>query len=194
VSAEEIAITHRIDGIYTDYPFYGSRRITEQLRREGWQINRKAVQRHMREMGLEAIYPGSNLSKRRQQDQIYPYLLRSLTIARPNQVWGIDITYVRLQQGWMYLVAILDWYARYVVSLEMAFVLKAVERALAGAVPEIVNSDQGSHFTSPRYTQLLKEHAIKISMDGKGRALDNIFTERVRRCAFIFLVGGVQYH
>lgn len=186
-SAEEIALKHRIDAIYTAYPFYGSRRITEQLRREEWQINRKAVQRHMREMGLEAICPGPNLSKRRQQDQIYPYLLRSLTIARPNQVWGIDITYVRLQQGWMYLVAILDWYARYVVSwevdqsLEMAFVLKAVERALTSAVPEIVNSDQGSHFTSPRYTQLLKEHAVKISMDSKGRALDNIFTERLWR-------------
>ena len=186
-SAEEIALKHRIDAIYTAYPFYGSRRITEQLRHEGWGINRKAVQRQMHEMGLEAIYLGPNLSRRRQQDQVYPYLLRSLTIARPNQVWGIDITYVRLQQGWMYLVAILDWYARYVVSweldqsLEMAFVLKAVERALAGTVPEILNSDQGSHFTSPRYIELLKEHAVKISMDSKGRALDNIFTERLWR-------------
>jgi putative transposase len=186
-SAEEIALKHRIDEIYTQYPFYGSRRITEQLRRDGWEINRKAVQRHMREMGLEAIYPGPNLSKRRQQDQIYPYLLRGLVITQANQVWGIDITYVRLYQGWMYLVAILDWYARYVVSweldqtLEMPFVLTAVERALASASPVIVNSDQGSHFTSPQYTKLLKAHAVQISMDGKGRAFDNIFTERLWR-------------
>ena len=185
--AEEIALKHRIDAIYTQYPYYGSRRITEQLRRDGWEINRKAVQRHMREMGLEAIYPGPNLSKRHQQDQIYPYLLRGLTITRPNQVWGIDITYVRLHQGWMYLVAILDWYARYVVgweldqTLEMPFVLTAVERALARVKPEMVNSDQGSHFTSPHYTNLLKAHAVQRSQDGKGRALDNIFTERLWR-------------
>lgn len=185
--AGEIALKHRIDEIYTQYPFYGSRRIREQLCRDGWQINRKAVQRHMREMRLEAIYPGRNLSKRRQQDQIYPYLLSGLAITRPNQVWGIDITYVRLHQGWMYLVAILDWYARYVVSweldqtLEMPFVLTAVEQALASASPVILNSDQGSHFTSPQYTTLLKAHAVQISMDGKGRALDNIFTERLWR-------------
>ena len=186
-SAQEIALKHRIDEIYTQYPFYGSRRIREQLHRDGWQINRKAVQRHMREMGLEAIYPGPHLSKRRQADQIYPYLLRGLAISRPNQVWGIDITYVRLSLGWMYLVAILDWYARYVVSweldhtLEMPFVLAAVEQALASASPVIVNSDQGSHFTSPQYTKLLKAHAVQISMDGKGRAFDTIFTERLWR-------------
>ncbi len=186
-SAEEIALKHRNDEIYTQYPFYGSRRIREHLHRDGWQINRKAVQRHMREMGLEAMYPGPNLSKRRQQDQIYPYLLRGVTVSQPNHVWGIDITYVRLQQGWMYLVAILDWYARYVVSweldqtLELPFVLTAVEQALASASPVIVNSDQGSHFTSPQYTNLLKAHAVQISMDGKGRALDNIFTERLWR-------------
>ena len=186
-SAEAIALKHRIDEIYTQYPFYGSRRIREQFHRDGWQVNRKAVQRHMREMGLEALYPGPNLSKRRQQDQIYPYLLSGLVITRPNQVWGIDLTYVRLQQGWMYLVAILDWYARYVVSweldqtLEMPFVLAAVEQALALASPMIVNSDQGSHFTSPQYTNLLKAHEGQISMDGKGRALDTIFTERLWR-------------
>ena len=186
-TAEEIALKHRIDAIYTQYPFYGSRRIREQLCRDGWQINRKSVQRHMREMGLQAIYPGPNLSKRRQQDQIYPYLLGGLAITRPNHVWGIDITYVRLRQGWMYLVAVLDWYARYVVSweldqtLEMPFVLTAVEQALASASPVIVNSDQGSHFTSPQYIHLLKAHAVQISMDSKGRALDNIFTERLWR-------------
>jgi putative transposase len=186
-SAEEIALKHRIDEIYTQYPFYGSRRIREHLERDGWQINRKAVQRHMREMGLEAMYPGPNLSKRNLAHQIYPYLLRGVAIHQPNHVWGIDITYVRLSGGWMHLVAILDWYARYVVSweldqsLELPFVLAAVERALACARPLIVNSDQGSHFTSPQYTQLLKAHEVQISMDGKGRALDNIFTERLWR-------------
>lgn len=141
----------------------------------------------MREMGLEAIFPGPNLSKRRKPDQISPYLLRGLTITRANQVWGIDITSVRLHQGWMYLVAILDCYARYVVgweldqTLAMPFVLLAVERALLRVKPEIVNSDQGSHFTSPYDTTLLKAHAVQRSQDGKGRALDNVFPERLWR-------------
>lgn len=111
-SPEEVRLKHRIDEIYTEYPFYGSRRITAQLRLEGWQVNRKAVQWHMREMGLEAIYPGPNLSRRRQEHRVYPYLLRGLAIVVPNQVWGIDVTYIRLLRGWMYLVTILDWYSR----------------------------------------------------------------------------------
>ncbi len=186
-SAEEIALKHRIDEIYTDYPFYGSRRITVQLRREQQVINRKTVQRYMREMGLAGICPGPNLSRRNLEHRIYPYLLRGLQIVRPNQVWGIDITYIRLRQDWMYLVALLDWYSRYIVSweldltLEMAFVLRAVERALQLECPEICNSDQGSHFTSPQYTELLLAAGAQISMDGKGRALDNIFTERLWR-------------
>lgn len=186
-SAEEIAIKHRIDELYTQCPFYGSRKIEAQLRREGVVINRKTVQRHMREMGIVAIYPGPNLSRRQHKQHVFPYLLRNLTVRAPNHVWGIDITYIRLQKGWMYLVAILDWYSRYVISweldqtLEMPFVLAAAQRALSTAVPVIWNSDQGSHFTSPQYIQLLQNEHIQISMDSKGRALDNIFTERLWR-------------
>ena len=150
-------------------------------------INRKTVQRYMREMGISGICPGPNLSKRNLQHKIYPYLLRNVTSSYPNHIWGIDITYIRLVGGWMYLVAVLDWYLRYVVSweldqtLEMPFVLKAVERALTQASPTIWNSDQGSHFTSPQYIERLSAANVQISMDGKGRALDNIFTERLWR-------------
>jgi putative transposase len=184
---EEVALKHRIDEIYTDYPFYGSRRITVQLRREGRRINRKAVQRHMREMGIVGICPDPNLSQRNLEHRVYPYLLRQVTAAYPNHVWGIDITYIRLQQGWLYLVAVLDWFSRYVVSwqlddtLDIDFVLVAVDRALSEYKPVIWNSDQGSHFTSPQYTQRLLTAEVQISMDGKGRALDNIFTERLWR-------------
>ena len=186
-SAEEIALKHRIDAIFTESPFYGSRRITAELRREGVLVNRKAVQRHMREMGLEAIGPGPGGTTRQPGKPLYPYLLRDLAITTPTQVWGIDITYIRLRHGWMYLVAMLDWYSRYVVSweldqtLEIGFVLVAVQRALALAQPDIVNSDQGSHFTSQRYLSLLQAAGAQISMDGKGRALDNGFTERLWR-------------
>ena len=182
-----MAIKHRIDAIYTQCPFYGSRKVCEQLNKEAVIINRKRVQRHMREMGIAGICPGPNLSKRRIEHAVYPYLLRDVTITAPNQVWGIDITYIRLQSGWMYLVAILDWYSRYVVSwaldqtLEMPFVLEAVERALTVGKPDICNSDQGSHFTSPQYTDLLLGAGVQISMDGRGRAMDNIFTERLWR-------------
>ncbi len=187
VSAEEVAIKHRIDEIYTRYPFYGSRRITVTLQKEEIPINRKAVQRHMQEMGIAGICPGPNLNKRRLEHRIYPYLLRNITASYPNHVWGVDITYIKLQRGWMYLVAILDWFSRYVVSwkldqrLEMGFVLDAVEAALVKAKPAIWNSDQGSHFTSPQYIQLLLDADIQISMDGKGRAIDNVFTERLWR-------------
>lgn len=186
-SSEEVALKHRIDELYTLRPFYGSRRITAALRREGWRLNRKAVQRHMREMGIAGIHPGPNLSKRRSDHKVYPYLLRGLAIAEPNQVWGIDITYVRLARGWLYLVAVLDWFSRYVVSwqlddsLELDFVLNAVAQALAEAKPDILNSDQGSQFTSPAYLELLHSVEVRVSMDGKGRASDNVFTERLWR-------------
>lgn len=186
-SPEELFMKHRIDKIYTKYPFYGSRKISFTLNQEGIHINRKAVQRHMREMGIAGVAPGPNLSKRNQQHRIYPYLLRGLSITHPNHVWGIDITYIRLEKNWMYLVALIDWYSRYVVSweldqtLEMDFVLEAVNRALSIQQPIILNSDQGSHFTSPQYTDVLKQKDIHISMDGKGRALDNIITERLWR-------------
>lgn len=188
VTLEEVAIKHAIDEIYTAYPFYGSRRIRVELRESHklW-VARETVQRYMREMGIAAIYPGPNLSRRNPEHKIYPYLLRNVTAAYPNHVWGIDITYIRLHGGWLYLVAVIDWFSRYVVSweldqtLEMPFVVTAVARALAQATPVIWNSDQGSHFTSPQYTQLLLDAGVQISMDGKGRALDNIFTERLWR-------------
>lgn len=188
VSPEEVAIKHAIDEIYTAYPFYGSRRIRVELR-ENRQlvVARETVQRYMREMGITAIYPGPNLSRRNPEHKLYPYLLRNVTAASPNHVWGIDITYIRLRGGWLYLVAVIDWFSRYVVSweldqtLEMPFVVTTVTRALAQATPLIWNSDQGSHFTSPQYTQLLLDAGVQISMDGKGRAIDNIFTERLWR-------------
>lgn len=187
-SPEEVAIKHRIDEIYTKYPFYGSRRIAEVLKNEEVNINRKRVQRHMREMGIQAVYPGPNLSKRNLQHRIYPYLLKGVNITRPNQAWGIDITYIRLQDSWMYLAAIIDWHSRYIISweldqtLEIGFVLDAVRRAFTIGQPDIFNSDQGSHFTSSKYIHLLKEQpAVQISMDSKGRALDNIMIERFWR-------------
>lgn len=187
-STTEVAIKHAIDQIYTEQPSYGSRRIAIILARDyGMVVNRKAVQRHMREMGIAGISPGPNLSRRNPEHRVYPYLLRGVTAAYPNHIWAIDITYIRLTAGWMYLVVVLDVYARYVVSwalddtLEQPFVLEAVGQALARARPQIWNSDQGSHFTSPHYTQLLENAGVQISMDGKGRALDNIFIERLWR-------------
>lgn len=186
-SERDLLIKRRIDEVYTACPFYGIRKITAQLRAEGLLVNHKAVAHHMQEMGLRAIAPGPNLSKRTPQHAVYPYLLKGLKIERPNQVWGVDITYIRLRSGWMYLFAVLDWYSRFVVSwaldltLEVGFVLAAMQAALSIATPTICNSDQGSHFTSPLYTDLLKEAQVQISMDGKGRALDNIFTERLWR-------------
>ena len=186
-SAEEIALKHRSDELYTAHPYYGSRRITAVLRPEGQLVNRKAVQRHMQEMGLVGIAPGPHTSRGYPAHPVYPYLLRHVTAAHPNHVWGIASTYVRLQAGWLYLVAILDWATRYVVAweldqtLDLGFVLEAVDRALALGCPAIWNSDQGSHFTSPQYLGRLEERGIQISMDGTGRALDNIFTERLWR-------------
>jgi putative transposase len=187
VDERTLLIQRRIDEIYTAVPFYGVRKITAQLRADGLVVNHKAVARHMQVMGLRAIYPGPNLSRRAQQHAVYPYLLRGLTIERSNQVWGVDITYIRLRSGWMYLFAVLDWFSRFVVSwaldltLEIGFVLDAMRAALATATPTICNSDQGSHFTSPQYIGLFQDTSVRISMDGKGRALDNIFTERLWR-------------
>lgn len=185
-SPEELYIKRRIDEIYTAYPFYGSRKITAVLRQE-MVINRKAVQRHMREMGIAGICPGPNTSKSAAQHRVFPYLLRHITPSRPNHIWGIDITYIRLLAGWLYLVAMLDWYSRYVIAwelsdtLDIAFVLACAQTALAQAIPQICNSDQGSHFTTPQYTDLLLGAGVQVSMDGRGRARDNIFTERLWR-------------
>ena len=186
-SAEEVAIKHRIDEIYTRWPFYGSRRVTVVLNQEEIAVSRPTVQRYMREMGISGIAPGPNTSKPTPEHKIYPYLLHHVSAEYPNHIWGIDITYIRLKGGWMYLVAIIDWFSRFVVAwevdqtLEMPFVLKAVNQALVQATPTIWNSDQGSHFTSPQYLDRLSSAGVKISMDGRDRALDNIFTERLWR-------------
>ncbi len=186
-SLEEVHLKHRIDEIYTQHPFLGYRRIAVIMNREEDRIHENTVRKYMREMDIMAIYPGPNLSKRNLQHRIYPYLLKGLQITRPNQVWGIDITYVRMQRGWMYLFAIIDWFSRYIIgwqleqSLEISFVTDTLKRALSVCKPEIINSDQGSHFTSPQYIDLMKGSEVRISMDGKGRALDNIFTERFWR-------------
>jgi len=185
-SERELSIKRRIDEVYTAWPFYGSRRITAVLRPE-FQVSRPTVQAYMREMGIAGIAPGPNTSKPAPEHQIFPYLLRNVTAERPNHIWGIDITYIRLATGWLYLVAVLDWFSRLIISwalsqtLEMDFVLTTVENALLKNAPEIWNSDQGSHFTSPRYIERLQNADVKISMDGRGRARDNIFTERLWR-------------
>ena len=185
-SPRELAIKRRIDEIYTACPFYGSRKMVFLLRPE-FGVSRPTVQAYMREMGVFAVVPGPNTSTSAPAHQIYPYLLRNVTAQRPNHIWGIDITYIRLAHGWLYLTAVLDWYSRYIISwalsqtLEMDFVLTAVDNALFQAKPEIWNSDQGSHFTSPKYLERLQREEIQISMDGRGRARDNIFTERLWR-------------
>jgi putative transposase len=186
-SAENIQIMHRIDEIYMKHPYYGYRRMTTTLREQSFDVNRKRVRRLMRLMGLEAIYPKLNLSKRLHAKYCRPYLLRGLTIERPNQVWGIDITYLRMGKGFMYLFNIIDWYSRKVIdyelsnTLEKGFVLKCLRRAFRSCRPEIINSDQGSHFTNADYLELLDKEGVKVSMDGKGRATDNSRTERYFR-------------
>ncbi len=183
----EVRAKHRIDEIYTEHPFYGSRRMLVTLREDGFEIGRDAVRTFMREMGIEAIYPKRDLSKPNPEHKIYPYLLRGVTSSYPNHIWGIDITYIRMRHSWMYLVAILDWYSRYIISWELSetmeidFVLTCVKRALATSTPTIFNSDQGAHFTSPQCVNLVKDAGAQVSMDGRGRALDNIFTERLWR-------------
>ena len=182
-----LELMHLIDEEYTKTPFYGSRRIREILKRKGYLINRKRIQRLMRLMGIEAIYPKPNLSKPHPGHKIYPYLLRSKSVEEVNQVWGIDITYIRMKHGWLYLVAIMDWVSRYVLSwelsttLEIDFCIRALDKALCIATPKIFNSDQGSQFTSVAFLHCLEERSIQISMDGKGRAMDNVFNERLWR-------------
>jgi len=176
-----------IDEEYTRYPIYGIEKMTAVLRRQGHSVNPKRIRRLMRLMGLEAIYPKPNLSKPIKAHKIYPYLLRGVRIDRVDQVWSTDITYIRLKQGFIYLVAVIDWFSRYVLSyefsttLDTAFCIKALQDALKVATPEIFNSDQGGQFTSDAFTGILIKAGVKISMDGRGRALDNIFVERLWR-------------
>ncbi|WP_455072783.1 IS3 family transposase [Paenibacillus caseinilyticus] len=186
-SEENVQLMHRIDELYMKHPYFGYRRMTNVLRDQGFEINRKRVRRLMQLMGLEAIYPKPNLSKRLHAKYTRPYLLRGLTIDRPNHVWGIDITYIRMGKGFMYLFTIIDWYSRKVIdyelssTLEKGFVMTCLKRAFKRCKPEIMNSDQSSHFTNADYLELLEKEEVKVSMDGKGRATDNSRTERYFR-------------
>lgn len=190
IDHQDVTAMNALDAIYTAYPFYGSRRMQYELNTKYHiAICREHVQRLMRLMGLEAIYPKKykGLSDPNEQHKKYPYLLTDITASFPNHVWGTDITYVKLETGWAYLVALLDWFSRYVIAwqlspnLKIEFCLENLERALITNVPTIHNSDQGSHFTSPHYTDLLTQRDVQISMDGRGRCMDNIFTERLWR-------------
>ena len=186
-SAENLGLMRQIDEQYTQTPFYGMPRMTEWLRRQGYTVNPKRVRRLMRKLGLEAVYPKPRLSTPGSGHRNYPYRLRGLRIERPNHVWSTDMTFIRIRHGFVYLVAIMDWYSRYVlswqlsVSLDLSFCLAALEWALKIARPEIFNSDQGSQFTSTEFTGRLNHHGIVISMDGRGRAIDNVFVERLWR-------------
>lgn len=186
-SSENLALMRRLDEQYTRTPFYGVRKMTHWLRGQGWRINPKRVRRLMRLMGLEAIYAKPRLSKPAPGHRIYPYLLRGLEIRRPDQVWATDVTYIRLRGGFIFLVAIMDWFSRYVlswevsVSLDTSFCVSALNWALARGQPEIFNSDQGGQFTSEAFTNRLQDRGIQISMDGRGRVMDNIFVERLWR-------------
>lgn len=187
-SEENLRLMRDIDELYLKYPFYGSPRITFCLRDLGWRVNEKRIARLMRIMGLQATLPGPHTSKRNVNHEIYPYLLKCLKIKAPNEVWCADITYIPIQGGYMYLVAIMDWFSRYVLSWEISntldsrFCVDALSRAIdIHGCPLISNTDQGAQFTSEEYISLLKKHDIKISMDGRGRALDNIFIERLWR-------------
>lgn len=177
-----------IDEIYTEFPYYGSRRMGKAVSITlGEPVNRKRVKRLMGAMGIEAMYPKPNLSLNTKPHPIYPYLLKGVVVTRPNQVWGIDITYIRMSKGWVYLVAIVDWYSRFIVawrvsnSLSTDFCLQVVAEAFTRGIPDIFNSDQGTQFTSEAYIDLVLGREVKISMDHKGRCFDNIVSERLWR-------------
>jgi putative transposase len=187
VSQEDLELMRLMDHQYLATPFYGSRRMAVWLTRLGYRVNRKRVQRLMRIMGLRTIYRRPNTSKPSPEHKVYPYLLQGVEITRPNQVWATDITYIPMARGFLYLVAIMDWYSRYVLAwrlsntLDADFCIEALEEALRQGTPEIFNTDQGSQFTSQAFTGLLEDHGTRISMDGKGRYLDNLFVERLWR-------------
>lgn len=189
LSPRDQELLKAIDELYTAHPFFGSRRMARELSKQRKEkINRKCIQRLMRVMGIEAVYPKPNLSQNNAPHAVYPYLLKGITINHSNQVWGTDITYIRLKHGFVYLVAIIDWYSRLVLAwklsttMEVGFCLEATKEAIKKyGKPEIINSDQGVQFTSEAFINLWKENSVTISMDGRGRALDNIFTERLWR-------------
>lgn len=184
VSNDEISAKHLIDLLHTDHPAWGSRQLSKQLKAAGMHIGRLKTRRYMTEMGIEAIYPKPNLSRAAKEHKHYPYLLRNFVPSRPNQAWSIDITYIRLRHGFIYLTAIIDWYSRMIVGWEIddtlstPMVLRAVNKAFQTAKPEILNSDQGSQFTSIDYIKLVESVRVRISMDGVGRWADNIPIER----------------
>jgi putative transposase len=189
-SARDLSIMNIMDKIYTDCPTSGSRTMRTILKRDhGIVVGRRHIRTLMAKIDIAAIYPKKKiyLSQANKQHKVYPYLLRNLPIVRPNQVWSIDITYIKLEHGFCYLMAIIDWYSRYVIDWELSntldidFCLRVLERAYLINTPEIFNSDQGSHFTSPKFTAISLTHNVKISMDGRGRCLDNIFIERLWR-------------
>jgi putative transposase len=187
VSAEDKVIMDLIDEIYTDCPFYGARKISLELKDLKIPVGRRRTGSLMRLMGLEAVFPKRNLSKPHPDHPVYPYLLRGVEITRSNQVWSMDITYVKLKRGFVYLAAVIDWHSRYVLSFRLSntltpdFCVEALEEALQYGTPEISNTDQGSQFTSHEFITVLKKNNIQISMDGRGRAIDNIFVERLWR-------------
>jgi putative transposase len=184
---ENLTLMNLIDKEYLKYPFLGSRKLAIVMHDYGYFVNRKRIQRLMKIMGIEAIYPKRNLSIGMAPVKKYPYLLRGMKITQPNQVWSTDITYIKIASGFLYLVAVIDWYSRYVISWELSntlsvdFCLEALKTALKTGVPDIWNNDQGSQFTCPQFVSILEEAKIKISWDGRGRALDNIFIERLWR-------------
>ena len=188
VSEDDLAVMRRLDELYLATPFYGARRMVAVLRREGWPVNRKRVRRLMRLMGLKAIYQKPNTSRRQPEHKVYPYLLRGLSIDRPNQVWCADITYIPMARGFAYLAAVMDWFSRRVlawrlsITLETDFCVEALQEAMARhGQPEIFNTDQGVQFTSAGFLDELQTRGVRISMDGRGRFLDNIFIERLWR-------------
>ncbi len=186
-SAENLYLMHLLDKQYTDTPYYGVRRMTAWLQSQGYAVNHKRVARLLRTMGLETLYPKPRMSEPHPAHRVYPYLLRGVPITRVNQVWSTDITYIRLHGGFIYLVAVMDWFSRYVLSwavsitMDVGFCLEALDQALEVARPDIFNSDQGAQFTSLDFTGRLASAGIQISMDGRGRALDNVFVERLWR-------------
>ena len=186
-SAENLALMREIDAIYLDDPSYGSRSIAAVLANTGWSVNRKRVQRLMRLMGIEGARPKRTTTKPAPGHRVFPYLLRNVAITHPDQVWSTDITYVPLRNGYVYLTAVMDWYSRYVLSwrlsncLEGSFCLEALDEALTHAKPEVFNTDQGSQFTSAAFVNRLLDRGVAVSMDGRGRALDNVFIERLWR-------------
>jgi len=187
VSEEDLQCMRQLDETFTKRPYFGSRRLRDDLAEQGYPIGRDHVRRLMRLMGLEAIYPKKRLSLRNKEHRVYPYLLRDLAIVRPDQVWCSDITYIRLKRGFGYLAAVMDWFSRYVLawelslSLESGFCVRAAQAALEVSRPEILNTDQGCQYTSEDFTEVVKAAQVRISMDGKGRAFDNIMIERLWR-------------